>query len=127
MKIYQCLFCGKDAKKTYQKNNVYCSHKCSIDHRAVKTVERFNNGLISDRDTLRKMLTKTVGYACAKCGISEWQGEKITLQVDHIDGNAGDNMPSNVRLLCPNCHAQCDTFGAKNKGSGRKARGLPLK
>lgn len=127
MTTYFCLHCGKESKKTHQKNNVYCSRRCSIDDRARKTMERFVSGEITDRDTLRKMLRLTVGYTCSKCGIGEWQGEPITLQVDHIDGDAGNNVPSNVRLICPNCHSQCETFGARNKGSGRKARGLPLR
>ena len=127
MKTYTCLHCGKESTVTHQKLNLYCSHKCSIDDRPRKTLERFVAGLVSDRDTLRKILTETVGYKCAKCGLSDWLGEKITLQVDHIDGNASDNMPNNLRLICPNCHSQTKTFGARNKGNGRKARGLPLK
>ncbi len=127
MTTYKCLHCGNETNTTHQKMNLYCSHRCSIEDRPRKTMERFIAGLVSDRDTLRKMLTETVGYKCAKCGLSDWLGEKITLQVDHIDGNASDNMPNNLRLICPNCHSQTKTFGARNKGNGRKARGLPLK
>ncbi len=91
------------------------------------TMRRFSDGEISDRDTIRRLLTELVGGQCTKCALSTWLNEKITLQVDHIDGNAGNNMPVNLRLLCPNCHSQSDTFGARNKGNGRKSRGLPLK
>lgn len=78
------------------------------------------------RDRLRVWLTEDHGYNCARCGIDSYNGLPITLQVDHIDGNAGNNLPSNLRLLCPNCHSQTETFGGKNKGNGRKARGLRL-
>jgi 5-methylcytosine-specific restriction endonuclease McrA len=127
MTTYKCLHCGKETNTTHQKMNLYCSHRCSIDDRPRKTLERFMKGEVSDRDTIRKMLTETIGYSCDSCGIDNWQGQKLTLQVDHIDGDASNNKPNNLRLICPNCHSQTKTFGARNKGNGRKARGLPLK
>lgn len=54
-------------------------------------------------------------YKCSKCGINEWQGKKISLELDHINGNNTDNRLSNLRLLCPNCHSQTPTFRVKNK------------
>ena len=127
MKNYKCLHCGVESLATHQKMNVYCSIKCSSDDRPRKTLARFNDGLVNDRDTIRKILSTLNGYSCAKCNLTDWQGESITLQVDHKDGDAGNNMPDNLRLICPNCHSQTATFGARNKGNGRKARGLPLK
>jgi|APFre7841882654_1041346.scaffolds.fasta_scaffold154089_2 hypothetical protein len=94
--------------------------------RLEKNRNKFLNGLITERSAIRKHLTREHGYFCSICSISEWQGQKITLQVDHIDGNAGNNLPTNLRLICPNCHSQTKTFGARNKGSGRASRGLPL-
>ena len=54
---------------------------------------------------------------CEKCGLGEiWNGEKIVHQLDHINGNNLDNRLENIKLLCPNCHSQTDTFtGKKNK------------
>lgn len=127
MKTYNCKTCGNESKWSYQKSNVYCSNKCSAAGIFTKTLERHQLGDVSDRETLRKVLTETKGYNCQCCGISEHMGKPLTLQVDHVDGDAGNNMPDNLRLICPNCHSQTDTFGAKNKGNGRKARGLPLK
>ena len=120
MKFYNCKNCGKESPISHRKMNVYCCHQCSIDDRPNKTLQRFIGGLISDRDTLRKMLSNTVGYNCSVCRISDWQEAKITLQVDHIDGNAENNMPSNLRLICPNCHTQTLTFGNDGKGSRYK-------
>ena len=53
---------------------------------------------------------------CQKCGLgSEWQGEEISLQLDHINGVNNDNRIENLRFLCPNCHSQTTSFNGKNK------------
>lgn len=57
-------------------------------------------------------------YVCSQCGIYEWQGNYITLELDHINGDNRDNQLYNLRLLCPNCHSQTDTFRGRNKNKG---------
>lgn len=57
-------------------------------------------------------------YKCECCGIDTWQGRKLTLQIDHINGIHYDNRPENLRFICPNCHSLTDTFcGAGNTGT----------
>jgi Zn finger protein HypA/HybF involved in hydrogenase expression/RNA polymerase subunit RPABC4/transcription elongation factor Spt4 len=53
---------------------------------------------------------------CIKCNIKDvWQGEKLVLQLDHINGDHVDNRLENLRLLCPNCHSQTATFAGRNQ------------
>ena len=52
---------------------------------------------------------------CNICKLENWQNKKITLQLDHIDGDSHNHQLSNLRLLCPNCHSQTETWCGKNK------------
>lgn len=49
-------------------------------------------------------------YLCKECGINKWLGKKISLQLDHEDGDRTNNLINNLRLLCPNCHSQTPTY-----------------
>lgn len=51
---------------------------------------------------------------CEICGQSNiWNGKPLVLQLDHINGNHYDNRFENLRIVCPNCHTQTDTFANK--------------
>lgn len=52
---------------------------------------------------------------CYVCGLTEWNDKPITLQLDHINGRRLDHRLHNLRLLCPNCHSQTETFAGRNK------------
>lgn len=53
-------------------------------------------------------------HQCERCGLTEWLGDPIPLQMHHKDGNHDNNLLENLELLCPNCHALTDTFAGKN-------------
>ena len=57
---------------------------------------------------------------CSQCNITEWNGQILTMQLDHIDGNNSNNQVQNLRLLCPNCHSLTPTYCGKSINTGKK-------
>lgn len=55
-------------------------------------------------------------HRCESCGLTEWLGDPIPLELDHIDGDHDNNLIDNLQILCPNCHAKTDTYRGKNIG-----------
>jgi hypothetical protein len=51
---------------------------------------------------------------CEKCGITDWQGEPLSMALHHLNGDGLDNRLENLSLLCPNCHAQTPNFAGRN-------------
>jgi hypothetical protein len=119
-----CLECGKQLGRTRGRLvRTYCNAKC---HQASIFKGRLENwlatGCFHHNDTVKKLLIAVDGEKCSVCGVNEWCGKKLSLEVDHKDGNSEDSSYTNVRLICPNCHSQTDTYKAKNKGNGRAYR-----
>ena len=53
-------------------------------------------------------------HRCECCGLEEWMGKPIPLELHHKDGNRHHNELENYELLCPNCHAFTDSYRGKN-------------
>lgn len=51
---------------------------------------------------------------CDACGLTEWRGKPLSIQIDHVNGVGNDNRLENLRMLCPNCHSQTETFSGRN-------------
>jgi hypothetical protein len=70
--------------------------------------------------TIKRLVALGVPYICSTCGQPpEWNGLPLRLQIDHINGDRWDNRIENVRVICPNCHTQTETYA--NNGT-RKSR-----
>lgn len=99
----------------------YCSHECQGAVMTEEAFARVEAGISTSASAIRNYM-KSKHSACSTCGLSEWNGSPITLEVDHIDGDSSNNTLVNLRLLCPNCHSQTETYRNKNKGNGRHNR-----
>lgn len=88
-----------------------------LEQSAVNSEELFCENSKHLRNILRNRIIKDnlIPYRCAICGITEWQGKNLSLELDHINGINNDNRLDNLRFLCPNCHSQTVTYGSKNK------------
>ena len=74
------------------------------------------NSTYSNMTKFKSRLIKAnlIEYKCSCCGITEWNGKPLTLQLHHINGNNRGNRLENLTFLCPNCHSQTDNFSGKN-------------
>ena len=66
---------------------------------------------------LRLIRESILPKICDECKLTEWHGKPTPLELHHIDGNTENNNLSNLRLICPNCHALTVTYRGKNKGN----------
>lgn len=83
--------------------------------KSIKKVLNFEDILVYDRLDGRREKTKIlrrallesgVIYECSRCGNDgKWEGEEMTLEIDHINEDSLDNNKNNLRFLCPNCHS----------------------
>jgi hypothetical protein len=51
---------------------------------------------------------------CEICEIENWNSKKLNMHLDHIDGNSHNHLLENLRMICPNCHSQTETYCGKN-------------
>lgn len=113
------------------KSKKYCTNKCQAEHKyklyitswlAGSETGRRSVGEISNH--IRRWLHEKYNSKCQKCNwtaVHPTTG-RVPLQVNHIDGDWDNNHPSNLELLCPNCHCLTPNYGSLNTGRGRTNR-----
>lgn len=70
---------------------------------------------IQSNKVRNKLLNEKIKeHKCECCGLKEWMGKPIPLELHHIDGDKKNNTLDNFMLLCPNCHAMTDSYRGKN-------------
>ena len=50
---------------------------------------------------------------CEICGLEEWLGHPISLELHHVNGDKLDHRLESLQILCPNCHSQTENFGRR--------------
>jgi predicted transcriptional regulator len=119
--LTKCLNCGNLVK------NKFCSIKCFAEHKHkcsyddyLKNNEKYCSGNYTPK-SFKDFFIKEQNNKCKICEIEpEWMGKKLVFIIDHIDGDASNNKRENIRLICPNCDSQTDTFKSKTKKSKRR-------
>ena len=120
-----CIICGKESQ--YRSNKKLCSNQCnSIYQHRIAYLAFLNNNENYSRGNytpkcFKDFFLEEQGNKCAICGVKPiWNNRKIIFVLDHIDGDASNNKRENLRLICPNCDSQTDTFKSKTKVSKRR-------
>ena len=126
-KKYFCEYCGKEITKNKGVFRRYCSCQCSANHRSETKSKEYleNQEEYKNKDMLYKWLKpfilKEQNNKCDICGLgTEWNGKELHFILDHIDGDAMNNKRENLRLICPNCDSQLDTFKSRNRGKSTR-------
>ena len=92
----------------------------SIGHKRpiTRTFENiFIENSTADQKTLRKYYRQGnySEYKCSICGLEPfWNGQELTLILDHKNGHNKDDRLENLRWVCPNCNQQLPTTNGKN-------------
>ena len=105
----ECSTAHFGTKKAQSPNAKYSLDEILVENSTYANISSLKTRLINEN---------RLEYKCAFCGNKgEWRGQKLVLQLDHINGINNDHRIENLRFLCPNCHSITNTYAGKNKGA----------
>lgn len=88
---------------------------------AEEILRRREPGANRTRTALLRRALEELGVPCrcSECGVGDtWQGRRLVLEIDHVNGDRLDNRRANLRYLCPSCHSQTRTFSVRSRHLG---------
>lgn len=88
--------------------------------RPIETYLRNDVPIHSHRLRQRLLQEGYFEHLCSRCKRRTWLGEPIPLELDHVDGDHENNVLSNLRLLCPNCHTFTDTYRGRGQARAKE-------
>ena len=59
---------------------------------------------LTKEEYMMQILIDKYKRECHSCGLSQWFGNDIPLQLDYINENHKDKRIENLQLLCRNCY-----------------------
>jgi DNA-binding CsgD family transcriptional regulator len=102
-------FCGETWAAAVRRGDIIPRpHVIPIEELLIKGPRR-QRGHLKSR-LLREGLKRN---RCEICGLSEWRGRPLGLELHHVNGDGNDNRLENLMLLCGNCHSQTDNWGGR--------------
>lgn len=126
--VSTCTVCGKGLTTPSARA---CVGICASIARRRAYIERWKQGLEDGMrapgivsNHVRHYLFVTRGERCEEC---QWRRrhpvtKHVPLEIHHIDGDSFNTVETNLKLLCPNCHALTPNHRALNMGRGRPQR-----
>lgn len=99
----------------YSGNQGLKGKKTDIKRKTALEYIQNKNFVQSHRLRIRLIEDGIKEHKCENCCLTEWLGEKISLELHHIDGNRFNNDLDNLQILCPNCHSMTDNYSGKKK------------
>lgn len=116
-----CANCGASIRS----DRKYCNRRCQSEYQKKRKYENWvNAGESPNVATMKRIIIEKRGHVCEQCGTESWNGLAVPLDMHHIDADATNNDINNLQLLCPNCHAQTESYCSRNYGNGRNYRRL---
>jgi RNA polymerase subunit RPABC4/transcription elongation factor Spt4 len=129
-----CPLCGKSFPNVYSMSahKGYCSGANDYHSRSQDAKDRMawsRGKILKEHDEIFCISEKNrTGYVknalykfklkehmCENCKRTEWQEEKIIIELHHVNGNCLDNRLENLQFLCPNCHSLTHNWRGRNK------------